>query len=162
MPCPLADAGYDPPPAATNDLYSVTPPNDVAGVRFSNVLDVLSNDRGNGALKVVSAAPYPPGSTLQGSVQPTGDQQGILYTATYYGSPYVETFSYSILDAREQSAFATVKVAVGECPLWLVANPLEGALNTRQCVVGQRLLCLMLRSIDQPMGCCKVACASPS
>ncbi|WIA14119.1 hypothetical protein OEZ85_002663 [Tetradesmus obliquus] len=104
---------YDPPLVATNDLYSVTPPNDVAGVRFSNVLDVLSNDRGNGAVRVVSAAPYPLGATLQGSVQPTADQRGILYTATYYGSPYVETFSYSIFDAREQSAFATVKVAVG-------------------------------------------------
>lgn len=106
-------------------------------------MDVLSNDLGNENLRVFVAVPS--GSTLQGSVETTPNQKGILYTTAYYGSPYVDTFPYSIQDATGQTAWATVKVAVGEWPtnLTMRRTP-EGSFNK------SRLSCLMLRICTSP------------
>jgi hypothetical protein len=101
----------NPTTACWNDSYSfIAEP----GETILQKLNVLINDGSTavGALRVIKVED-PPGSFMQGTVQPL-DQQGVLYTVTYHGVEFIDAFSYVMQDGAGATCQAYVKVHVGE------------------------------------------------
>lgn len=100
--------------AVNPDTFNFTA---VTGQIVNQVLQVLSNDQGD-EMRLIPApsgaaiTPFPPRSTLQGTITRSGNV--LIYQALFTGVAFTDRFRYRVEDVSGQSGSAVVTVNVGE------------------------------------------------